>query len=347
LSAGSARRLRRACLAGWVIAGAWTALAQAREYDEARVAAPFLKIGQGARAAGMGEAFTAVADDPTAIFWNPGGLAQITDVEVMFTHNQWIEDFRHEYFGVTVPFEGTWSAAYSLLDLGQFSQLDSDTRQPGDTFSVNDQVMQFGYARSFVNGAICAGASAKLIKEDLGDGIRGQTASFSGGILGVPLWEEPRLALAAVVENMGGELSGFEMPTTFRAGVSWRKSGLLAAQAEALPSGIEDSEARGTAGYPWQSEELSDSLTLAFDVVAPRRGRMEFHAGLEYWLSFAAVRAGYRFRYPRNDLGGPSGLTLGLGLRGRGFQFDYGFDASYAPYGDLGSASRFAVIVSF
>ena len=212
---------------------------------------------------------------------------------------------------------------------------------------MNDQVLQLGYGRAFASDSVLVGASAKIVKEDLGDGIRGQTASFSGGVLGIPLWEEPRVAIAAVAENLGGELSGFEMPATFRVGISWRKSGILAAQADAVPRGIDDFEDRRTAGYPWQSEDISDSLTLAADIVTPRRGRMEFHAGMEYWFSIAALRAGYRFRYPRNDLGGPSGLTVGIGLRGRGFQFDYGFDASYAPYGDLGSASRFGLIVSF
>ncbi len=35
----------------------------------------FLAIEEGARATGMGGAFTAVADDATAVFWNPAGLA--------------------------------------------------------------------------------------------------------------------------------------------------------------------------------------------------------------------------------------------------------------------------------
>lgn len=34
----------------------------------------FLRIAPGARAAGMGESFAAVADDATATYWNPGGL---------------------------------------------------------------------------------------------------------------------------------------------------------------------------------------------------------------------------------------------------------------------------------
>ena len=38
-----------------------------------------LGMGVGARAIGMAGAFTAVADDATAFFWNPAGLTQIED----------------------------------------------------------------------------------------------------------------------------------------------------------------------------------------------------------------------------------------------------------------------------
>ena len=41
----------------------------------AAACAGFLAIEEGARATGMGGAFTAVADDATAVFWNPAGLA--------------------------------------------------------------------------------------------------------------------------------------------------------------------------------------------------------------------------------------------------------------------------------
>ena len=44
--------------------------------DRARGAVLFLTIGPGARSAGMGEAFVAVADDPTATYWNPAGLGR-------------------------------------------------------------------------------------------------------------------------------------------------------------------------------------------------------------------------------------------------------------------------------
>ena len=44
---------------------------------EGTSSATFLRIGVGARAEGMGEAFVAVANDPSAVFWNPAGLASL------------------------------------------------------------------------------------------------------------------------------------------------------------------------------------------------------------------------------------------------------------------------------
>jgi long-subunit fatty acid transport protein len=41
-----------------------------------QTAVPFLLIAPGARAAGMGETFVAVADDATATHWNPAGLGR-------------------------------------------------------------------------------------------------------------------------------------------------------------------------------------------------------------------------------------------------------------------------------
>src|SRR5512140_3342709 len=65
-------------------------------------AAPFLTIGQGARALGMGSAFVAVADDPSAMYWNPAGIADLNGVNVVVEHTNWIADLQYEYLGATV-----------------------------------------------------------------------------------------------------------------------------------------------------------------------------------------------------------------------------------------------------
>ena len=42
---------------------------------------PLLKIGQGPRAAAMGESFIGLADDATAVYWTPAGLSQLKRYE--------------------------------------------------------------------------------------------------------------------------------------------------------------------------------------------------------------------------------------------------------------------------
>jgi len=59
----------------------------------------FLKIGNGARGTGMGESFTAVADDISSLFYNPAGLVRFKDNGLFFSHTEWFVDTRLEYFG--------------------------------------------------------------------------------------------------------------------------------------------------------------------------------------------------------------------------------------------------------
>ena len=51
----------------------------------------FLKIGLGARAGAMGEAYVAAVDDATAPLWNPAGLTDVSGQDILFIHNEWIQ----------------------------------------------------------------------------------------------------------------------------------------------------------------------------------------------------------------------------------------------------------------
>lgn len=53
-----------------------------------KYAGSFMENGGGARALAMGGAFTAVADDPSAAFWNPAGLATATGNEILLMHSE-------------------------------------------------------------------------------------------------------------------------------------------------------------------------------------------------------------------------------------------------------------------
>jgi hypothetical protein len=65
--------------------------------------AQFLKLGVGARANGMGDAFVAVSNDATAMYYNPAGLTQLYDREIIFTHVDYPAEIAYEFVGLAYP----------------------------------------------------------------------------------------------------------------------------------------------------------------------------------------------------------------------------------------------------
>lgn len=79
------------------------ALATPAFAESAGRAGAYLKMGVGARALGMGSAFTAVADDSTAAFWNPAGLALLARPEASFMHANLSLDRKYNFFNYVHP----------------------------------------------------------------------------------------------------------------------------------------------------------------------------------------------------------------------------------------------------
>ncbi|MFH0777430.1 MAG: UPF0164 family protein [Candidatus Eisenbacteria bacterium] len=69
-----------------------------------KYAAEFLKVGPGARALGMGGAFVALADDASAVYWNPAGLADIRERELEAMHAEQFGDvINYDFVAVALP----------------------------------------------------------------------------------------------------------------------------------------------------------------------------------------------------------------------------------------------------
>ncbi|MFQ5585057.1 MAG: hypothetical protein ACE5GL_11530, partial [Calditrichia bacterium] len=73
-----------------------TTLISASE-NEGKTGLAFLKVGIGARAAGMGEAFSAVVDDALGTYWNPAALASARGSNASLVYNSWLLDIRSEF----------------------------------------------------------------------------------------------------------------------------------------------------------------------------------------------------------------------------------------------------------
>ena len=84
----------------------------------------FLKMNIGTRALGMGEAFCALADDVSAMRWNPAGLAFAFDSELETTHTFWLGNINHEFLGYLQPIPfGTLGVNVSYINMGRMDKI--------------------------------------------------------------------------------------------------------------------------------------------------------------------------------------------------------------------------------
>src|SRR6266478_3475489 len=91
-----------------------------------------LNIPVGAGAVGMGEAYTAMADDVSSLYWNPAGIAILNQSEASFTYSQWLKDLTYHNVSVATPLEnGGIGASLSYLSYGDINGFDNKGNATG------------------------------------------------------------------------------------------------------------------------------------------------------------------------------------------------------------------------
>ncbi len=285
--------------------------------DAGSSAAAFLKIGVGARAVGMGEAQAAAAEGPEALYWNPAGLAVNSRRAVSFTHNEWLEDVRYEYLGLSYPLFNLGTIGFSAgrVGMGKLTGRDEEGNYTGE-FGASDMVLSLGYARRLFN-FLAVGAAAEYISSKIEDESASAFAGSVGAVGELPL---PGLAVGVSASNIGGEMKfidkGDPLPLALRGGVAYL-----------LPFGGENNE-----------------LMVAVDAVKFNdRDDVMVNTGVEYWfMKTIAARAGYKGNYDED------GLTGGLGFKysptaNLGLLADY----AYADMGLFGATHRISLGMQF
>ncbi|MFH1319503.1 MAG: PorV/PorQ family protein, partial [Bacteroidota bacterium] len=131
--------------------------------------AEFLKIGIGARAVAMGEAFTAVSGDADCMAWNPAGLATLKGTHIRAMHNQWFQDISLDYFGIAHSLNkfGTIgiNGRYLWMDKMEITTLDSP-KGTDEEFSVYDLAGSISYSKLITN-KFALGLNLKFIKQSI------------------------------------------------------------------------------------------------------------------------------------------------------------------------------------
>jgi len=286
--------------------------------------APFLKIGPGARAVGMGEAFVAVADDATALFWNPAGIVQLKQREIAFMHNFWFQGVYYDYFAYVQELPGPGNEKFGLnityLQYGDMVRTLEDASGiyvgTGSSFSASDLALGLTYAWEMGSNH-SLGVNLKFIRSIMDD-VSGDAICLDFGYL---FRINPVLSVGVNAQN-----SLVSMPIRFYRGLT------AVSSPHTLPI-------NGKVGLAYRLP----LILLVFDVNFPLENCVNYHIGMEYKLTdHLCVRAGYKTDLI-TGLDALSGLCAGLGFSWSGYDVDYAF----VPYGDLGQTHRISLSLKF
>lgn len=293
----------------------------------------FLRIGIGARATGLGESFVAVANDPSAIYWNPAGLASLQRREIAFSHVDWPAEIQYEHVTIVQPSQklgGSVALQFGMLTTDIEETTELHPFGTGRTFTYSDVVIGGAYARRWTD-KLLVGAGLKYVHEDLGQDVGGPTTSAIlfdvGSIYYLGLGS---VRIATSLTNFGSELKpsgnwispytgevrtydGYDPPLMFRYGVAFEP--------------IENAKSR---------------LTTALEVNQPADNQRLVKLGLEWtYLRQFAVRTGYNFQADALKFSAGAGFMADLG------QKRLNLDYAFTDGGPLGAVNRLTLGVRF
>lgn len=130
-------------------------------------AAKFLSIGLGSQAVGMGSAFTAMAEDASAMYWNPSGIARTEGRHLYVNHLNWIADISVDYLGVIVPIRrGKIGLSASAVTMDEMEVTRYGNEETGETFKAGSYAFGLTYALNLTD-RFSIGFSGKFIQEKI------------------------------------------------------------------------------------------------------------------------------------------------------------------------------------
>jgi hypothetical protein len=321
----------------------------------------FLLISPGARASGMGESFVALADDATASYWNPAGLAFLEGKELVLMHCKWlpglVDDMYYEFATYAHHIKsigGTIGANVTYLNMGEQVWTGEAGEERGRFFSY-DFAISLSYGTK-INPNLGIGVTMKYIQSMLAPSwvqVGEQKDSGSGNAFAVDLgilWKIPfvrGLNFGVNLSNMGPKITYADaaqadpLPTNLKLGFAYRVLDteynriILTAETNKLlvvKDGDKVDPFYKAIFTAWGDGSISDQLK-----------RLISSVGVEYvYNNMIFLRAGYYY----DESGKVKFPSFGAGLQYHKYRFDFAYVAAEQGH-PLSDTMRFSLSLGF
>ena len=263
-------------------------------------------VGMGARPIALGGAYIGVADDASAIFTNPAGLAAQKDLSFVSMSSQILNTVDYKLIGFSCPTQyGNFGLGYvgATTPAGSHIYYVGGVTTEGGSMNYTDQMFIVSYGRE-ISEKVGVGANVKFLSQGLNGSIS-NAPSATGMTLDLGAMYAPtnKLTIGATVQNLMGSLDWSTdeketLPRLFKVGCSYKavENVMVALDTDFDLDGGRDMVAHG--GVEWQ--------------VIPM---LSLRAGIDQQASSIAD----------GTTGTSTDYLLGLGLQLDGFRFDYAY----------------------
>ncbi|OQX87204.1 hypothetical protein B6D60_04400 [candidate division KSB1 bacterium 4484_87] len=322
-------------------------------------AAQFLKIGVGSRAVGMGGAFVAVANDVSALYWNPAGLSRLHHNEAILMHSEWLADINFDYAGIAIDMGamGTIGVSVTSVTMGEMKvRTELQPEGTGELFSASDIAGSIAYARSLTD-RFSIGFNFKYIRQNIWHMASNGFAVDVGTLFKTQF---NGMTIGMSITNFGPKMKMAGRDAKEYIDINPNANGSndqLPAQLQMDPWSLPITFRVGVAMDAFRTE--NNALMVAVDALHPSDNSEYVNLGMEYsFYDWGFIRLGWQALFlDDNERGGvfsgegsnnvvPSNVGLGVQYevaRGVVLKLDY----AYADFGRLQNTQRFSLSVEF
>jgi hypothetical protein len=358
-----------------------------KSYAQGEAAVPFLLLAPDSRFSAIGESGTGLADNASAIFWNPAGIAFLTGTEISITHSNWLPQFNLDLFYDYLTFRtyledlsGNVTASVTFMNFGEFIRTSEVGPEPIGTFSAYDAALTLGYATKlgtdwgvgFNFRIIHSRLSDQPTGEEQGTGVATSVSFDLAGMwrpayLDIFGWElENRLSIGANLSNLGPKITYIDqaqsdpIPTNFRLGFAFQ---LLRDEFNSLVYTLDFSKllvsrttttviSGGDTTITSESDEWYQAIFTAWgdQPISEELRDIVTSMGMEYWYGTPGdflFALRAGFFYEDPSYGNRKFLTFGAGLRYDIYGFDFSYISSVESNHPLDQTLRFTILIGW